>query len=139
MIRLESFQGLLQLAGGVLLLAFGGFAGQEHLGTMAGQGRTQLDFSIAVTGRDIEVVDPAIDGGLHPLFRLPGRGIHHDNAAKAEDGKALAGAAQGASLEPSGGLFPGNGLEGCREAAQQRGRSRGGPFEELSSFHGGGG
>jgi hypothetical protein len=74
---------------------------------------------IPVAGRDVEVVHAAIDGVRDALGRLRRARVHDDDAAEADDGELLAGAAEGAALERAS-----RGSFGCRQrrrkAAQHR-------------------
>jgi hypothetical protein len=104
-VGLEQTERILEVGARIVLQAAVGFAGQKALVAIGLERHTQPLLRVAVAGRDIEIVDAAVDGfgddvgGGARLF------IHDHNAAEADEGKMLAGLAQRAASNGPGGSF----------------------------------
>ncbi len=63
-VDLEPLQALVDLGPGALAVAQAGLGGQEDLVTDVGHPWSQAQLGVAVAGRDVEMVDPGVQGQL---------------------------------------------------------------------------
>jgi hypothetical protein len=64
MVGLEPLQAVVDLGPGVVAVAQAGLGGQEDPAAEVGHPGAQPQLGVAVAGRDVEVVDPGVQGQL---------------------------------------------------------------------------
>jgi len=125
---------VLQFGGGAGAEALGGLAGEEAVAPVGLERGAEFHLGVAVAGGDVEVVHAALDELGDDAVGVGLVGIHHHDAAHADDRERDRGLAVGAPRQArgvGGGVHRGRGLRPGGVNREGRGR-QGGRLEEVA-------